>query len=110
MDCVASMFARFKSGPPVADNRGVYDYVANVSHPTLYPHVEMWVMEEVDGKARLVSHVTLDEHRNRARFAIVAYCEALSYVLSYNGWPRDRHEELTATIDGVLPGAVSSAS
>jgi hypothetical protein len=42
--------------------------------------------------------------------AIVAYSEVLSYVLSYNGWPRDRHEELVNILDEVLPGAVSPAS
>lgn len=108
IDCVASMFARLKSDPPVADDRAVYDYVSNISHPTMYPHAEMWVKDEVDGQEKLVSRVTLVEHRNRARFAIVAYCETLSYVLSYNGWPRDRHEELVAAIDEVLPGAVSA--
>jgi hypothetical protein len=40
-DCVAWMVEFLKQAPDTADHRGTYDYVSNISHPTLYPHIEM---------------------------------------------------------------------
>jgi hypothetical protein len=107
-ECVAWMFGFVKSDPPAADLRGIYDYISNSSHPTMYTHIDMWEMADVDGSEQVVSQVTTEEHATRARIAVVPFYEALSCVMSYNGWPRDRHEELTTVLDELLPGVIGS--
>jgi hypothetical protein len=84
---------------------GVYDYISNITHPTLYPHFEMWGPGE-HGEP-LTSQVTIEEHRTRAAFAIVPFLETLSFLASYNGWPRDRLDELEGVVGGLLPGIIA---
>ena len=108
-DCVAWMLEFLKQAPGTADHRGVYDYVSNISHPTLYPHIEMWKMAELDGEQTLVSQITLEDHEKRAALAIVPFCETLSYLMSYNGWPRRLHGQLIEVLDALLPGALAPA-
>ncbi len=86
---------------------GVYDYISNITHPTLYPHFEMWGPGE--GGEPLTSQVTVEEHRTRAAYAIVPFLETLSFLSSYNGWPRDRVDELEAVLGGLLPGIIGPA-
>ena len=63
----------------------------------------------MDGAPRIVSQITIEEHATRARIAVLPFYEALSCVISYNGWPRDWHDELTAALDQVLPGVIGKA-
>jgi hypothetical protein len=108
-DCVAWMVGFLKTAPSTADHRGIYDYVSNISHPTLYPHIEMWQPAESDGQQSLVSQITLGDHERRAALAIVPFCETLSYLMSYNGWPRRIHAALMEVLDKVLPSAITPA-
>jgi hypothetical protein len=96
-----------KQAPSTADHRGIYDYVSNASHPTLYPHIEMWKIVELDGEKTLASQITLEDHEKLAALAIVPFCETLSYVMSYNGWPRRIHGQIIEALDKLLPGALT---
>jgi hypothetical protein len=109
-DCVAWMLRFIKQTPGLADHRGIYDYLSNVSHPTLYPHIEMWNIDERDGEQTLVSQITIEDHEKRAALAIVPFCETLSHLMSYNGWPRRIHEQLIEALDLLLSDAVAGTS
>ncbi len=105
-DCVSWMFGFIDQSPTVG--RGVYDYISNIAHPTLYPHIEMWEPRELDGVDTLVSQIAIEDHVTHARIAVVPFYETLSYVMSYNGWPRDRHDELTVVLERLLPGLIKT--
>ena len=99
-DCVAWMY-RFISQPlSEAAAKGVYDLLSNLSHPTMYPHLQMW--EQPDRP------LTLDDHERRVAAAVVPFYNALSMVLSYYGWPADHLDTLTATLDRLMPGTIAS--
>jgi hypothetical protein len=81
---------------------GVYDFLSNLSHPTLYPHYEGWMRADDDGEVR--STMDLDAHEKQLRLAVIPYYETLTYVMSYNRWPPAPQERLTAAMERVLPG------
>jgi hypothetical protein len=96
VDCVAWMF-RFLQQPLSEEAAvGVYDFLSDISHPTLYPHAQMWEKPETLG-------LTLDDHERRATAALAPFYNVLSMLISYNGWSTDRHDELTATFDQLMP-------
>ena len=109
-DCVAWLMRFLKTAHGTADHRAIYDYVSNLSHPTLYPHIEMWQPAERDGQQTIVSKITIEDHERLAALAIVPFCETLSYVMSYNRWPRGTHERLIGILGKLLPSAVAPAS
>ncbi len=81
---------------------GVYDYLSNLSHPTLYPHIQMWTREDQAEEAR--SSMSLEDHEKMIRLAVVPYYETLSYVMSYHGWPAEPQQRLTEAMEHTLPG------
>lgn len=86
---------------------GVYDFLSNNTHPTLYPARQL--RERVDHGDHVGSILRLDidflERLSSA--AVLAFYNALSYVMSYHDLPRDRHHVLTETIDRILPTALT---
>jgi hypothetical protein len=103
-DCVAWAL-EFMSQPIAGPaGKGIYDFFSNISHPTLYPLLQMWTVAEQNGQMQVVSQVSVENHEKQARLAVISFYEALSYVMSYNNWPRVRHDELTEAIDRLLPG------
>ncbi len=108
-ECVAWMVDFIKQATSAPDQRGIYDYISNVSHPTIYPHAEMWEVALKDGEKTFASQVTIEDHEKRVALAIVPFCETLSHVMSYNGWPRRVHEQLIGTLEELLPGMVATA-
>jgi hypothetical protein len=85
-----------------AEASGVYDFLSNLSHPTLYPHYEGWMRADDHGEVR--SSMDLDAHEKQVRLAVIPYYETLTYVMSYNRWPPAPQERLTAVMERVLPG------
>jgi hypothetical protein len=81
---------------------GVYDYLSNLSHPTLYPHYQLWMRADDGGEIH--STMNLDAHEKQVRLAVIPYYETLTYVMSYHGWPPAPQERLTAAMERVLPG------
>lgn len=107
-DCVAQMFQRLRADPAVSDHRGIYDYVSNISHPTVYPHIEMWQVVEVDGGRSFTSAITVEDHDRRAAMAIRPFCEALKHVILYNGWNYEPFDQLSKVLEALLPDASGS--
>ena len=102
-DCVAWMYGFLSQPLPGEAGRGAYDYVSNISHPTLYTHFDMWGGGEANGQRALVSQISLADHEKRVGMAVVPFYEVLTYVASYYGWPRDEIERLTGEVDRLLP-------
>jgi hypothetical protein len=93
----------FMSQPRAAtEAAGVYDYLSNLSHPTLYPHYQLWMRPDDNGEIQ--STMNLDAHEKQVRLAVIPYYETLTYVMSYHGWPPAPQERLTAVMERVLPG------
>jgi hypothetical protein len=99
-ECVAWMFSFLRQ--PLSEDAatGVYDLLSNLSHPTLYPHVQMWEQPETPG-------LSLDDHERRVRAAVAPFYNVLSMMISYHGWSNTSHDELTRTLDLLMPGVVS---
>jgi hypothetical protein len=92
----------FMSQPrPATEATGVYDYLSNRSHPTLYLHYQGWALTD-DGEVR--STMDLDAHAKQLRVAVIPYYETLSYVMSYCRWPAGPQERLTAAMEQAFPG------
>jgi len=99
-DCVASLISKLMADTPIPDARGVYDRVSNLCHPTSYTHAERWKVVDHEGKQRLASNVGATDHDRPARLAMVAFCEAVKHLVSYNGW---EHTQLDALMDRLPP-------
>ncbi len=86
---------------------GIYDYLSNVTHPTLYPTRELrdWVSsaDHLD-ETVAVLRVETDFVERETAAAVLAYYNALSYVTSFFGWSTSVHEQLTQAIDWILAG------
>jgi hypothetical protein len=104
LETVARMLGTMGQPLETRAAHGVYDYLSNLSHPTLYPHHQMWQLSERDDGPALESNVTVADHDKQIRIAVMPYYEALTYVISYNGWQSDIHARLNDTIDRLLPG------
>lgn len=90
-------------------SEGIYDYLSNVTHPTLYPTRDLreWVPSS-DHPEELVAilHVETDFVERQTVAAVLAYYNALSFVTTFYGWSTDIHDQLTDAIDRLLPGAL----
>jgi hypothetical protein len=72
--------------------KGVYGFLANLSHPTVDAIMELW------GK-----RPRAEEQQRQVEYVVLGFYNALSAVIDYHGWPPARFEELTTNIDQVLP-------
>lgn len=90
-------------------SEGIYDFLSNVTHPTLYPTRDLreWATSP-DHPEELVAilHVETDFVERQTVAAVLAYYNALSLVTSFFGWSTDGHDQLTEAIDRLLPGAL----
>jgi len=89
---------------------GVYGYLSNITHPTLYPVRQMrdWIVAPGhEGHATSEVSVDVDFLVRQGTVAVLAFYNALSYVTSYFGWQTGPHDALTAAIDRTLPGAIT---
>jgi len=100
-DCVAWMY-RFLGQPLTeAAATGIYDFLSNLSHPTLYPHAQMWEKRDMPG-------ISLDDHERRAAAAVAPFYNVLSMAISYNDWSTKHHDDLTEILDRLMPGILKS--
>jgi hypothetical protein len=113
---VTSMFELFErqAGSTITKRTalGMYDFLSNATHPTLYPSRQrrMWVEHPSHpGEHIALERVEVGFLKRQAAVAVVAYYNALSYVTSYFGWSRGVYDTLTARIDTVLPGTLTNA-
>ncbi|WP_370615180.1 hypothetical protein [Mumia sp. Pv 4-285] len=108
-DSVRWMYDLAAAAGGTIDSRGaegIYGFLSNLTHPTLYPIKQMrvWIHDETAGHA--VAHLRLDVafSENLARVALAAFYNTLTYVTSYFGWPIDLIDGLTARLDEAIPG------
>jgi hypothetical protein len=73
--------------------KGVYGFLANLSHPTVDAIMELWGQRP-----------RAEEQQSHVEYVVVGFYNALSAVIDYHGWSRGRFDELTNEIDRVLPG------
>lgn len=109
-EAVASMLRTM--GQPLAQETAVatYDYLSNLSHPTLYPHSQMWSVSGTGGKREVGSAITLEDHEKLVRIALVPYYEMMARLTRYNGWSSGPHDRLTAAMDRLLPGVFTASA
>lgn len=86
---------------------GMYGYLSNLTHPTLYPIRQMreWSSDDPTHPHERVANLSIDAvHLERlAIAAITAFYSAHSSVTSYFGWDTQVHDRLTAEIGQVAP-------
>lgn len=108
--CVAWMykFLHAATGSSVDERTGigVYGFLSNMTHPTLYPVRQLRVWEPADHDGHATSSLALDLPflERQATAAVVAFYNTLSYIIGYYGWPSSAHDRLTSLIDEILPG------
>lgn len=87
---------------------GIYGFLSNLTHPTLYPIKQMrvWNHDETAGHAVALLQLDVGFSENLARVALAAFYNTLTYITSYFGWPTDLIDGLTARLDEDIPGFV----
>lgn len=86
---------------------GVYDYLSNVTHPTLYPTRDLreWVPSpDHPGELFAILRVETDFIERQTGAAVLAYYSALAYVTSFFGWNTEAIDQLAQVVDRLLPG------
>ncbi|TCC19417.1 hypothetical protein [Kribbella speibonae] len=90
-------------------SEGIYDFLSNLTHPTLYPTRDLWdwgSSPEHPDEQVAVLRTEIDFIERQATAAVTAYYNALSYVTSFFGWSMEIHDQLTDAIDQLLPNAL----
>lgn len=107
-ECVTWMFELLErhaaSTISARQGEGLYGFLSNYTHPTLYPTQQMREWVDHGDHASSVHCLEIGFLDRQAQLAVVVFYNALSFVMSYFGWPTDRHDELTALIDRAMPG------
>lgn len=89
---------------------GMYDFLSNSTHPTLYPSRQrrVWIEHPSHpGEHVALEKIELNFVRKQTAAPVVAYYNALTYVTSYFGWPPDACDALKTHINETLPGTVA---
>lgn len=109
-ECVVLMYEKTNASPGVAlserEGKGVYGFLCNMTHPTLYPIREMTTWHKTDD-GHFESHLTLDvDFLGRlASAGVMTFFNTVSLLMSFMGWTSDKHGEWARLIDRTLPGA-----
>ncbi len=84
---------------------GVYGFLSNMTHPTLYPARErrVWVENGEAGHHETLLSVAVSSAESEARVALAAFYNALNYVTAYFGWPTGVVDGLTVKIEATIP-------
>ena len=98
------------SGITERQGRGVYGFLCNMTHPTLYPVRQMTAWQH-GPEGHLESHLSIDlDFLGRlAGAAVVTYFNAISLLMGYMGWTSDRFSAWEELIDRTLPGTFLSS-
>lgn len=84
---------------------GIYGFLSNMTHPTLYPARQRrrWYEDPEHGHRVAYLDVELGSVENEARVALAAFYNALTYATSYFGWPTTIVDALEAKIEATIP-------
>jgi hypothetical protein len=98
--------SRIGTGISGRQAQGVYGFLCNMTHPTLYPVRQMTDWHQVEGSDHLESHLSLDLPflEKLAGAAIVTHFNTASLFMSYMGWKSARHSAWEDVIERTLPG------
>ncbi len=85
---------------------GIYGFLSNMTHPTLYPARQLREWTDDPGTGHSTAHLRLDVGflERQASAAVVAFYNAMSFTTSYFGWSTEVHDVLTSNIDEKMPG------
>ena len=90
---------------------GIYGFLSNLTHPTLYPVRQMREFTQSEahpGEVVSQLHLDLDFQTRQASSAVVTFYQAHAFLTSYFGWPSTIHDQLTERIDEILPGTFNA--
>lgn len=112
--CVEAMYeflaGRTSSSVDARIGIGVYGYLSNVTHPTLYPVRELreWHLAASghDEHATAISVLPIDFVERQASVTAVCFFNTLSYLTGYCGWPKDHHNRLVSLLRSALPNSI----
>lgn len=84
---------------------GIYGFLSNMTHPTLYTARQRRVWTRDPANHHLVAHLRIDigSIEAEARAALAAFYNALTYATSYYGWLTMVTDDLEATIENTIP-------
>lgn len=113
--CVGWMykFLEERGGSTIDDRAalGVYGFLSNMTHPTLYParQLQEWTADPAVGHGHPTAYLRLDLDflERQASAAVAAFYSTLSVTTSYFGWSRTVHDDLTVKVEAALPGVLS---
>lgn len=84
---------------------GIYGYLSNLTHPTLYPSRLRRGWVQVPGSEYWggLQERRIDEVESEARAALAPVFNAITYTISYFGWSDDMLSGLKTEIDSKIP-------
>jgi hypothetical protein len=83
---------------------GIYDYLSNRVHPTLYPIRFMMDNGVDDSRLGFTLWSDYDSLTKMAAAPVLEFYGAMDLITSFYGWDRRLVDELGAEIEGVVPG------
>lgn len=96
--------------PPLPEKQreGIYDFLSNHVHPTLYVTRELFRSRQTgDGERTAELAVDPEYHQKLARLTVAPFHLVLAMILSYHNWPDTHLKRLEAEIDAALPGMLA---
>ena len=108
---VADLFERLHRGAgssvTARQGSGIYGFLSGGTHPSLYQARQLRVYVDHGGHVGTVLEADVAHLERLLVVPLAAYYNALSYTIDFYGLDRAAHDELTNTIDEVLPGALA---
>lgn len=87
--------------------QGIYAFLSSGTHPSLYQARQLRNAINTGDSVKSVLSVDTSYLENLLGVAVMAFYNALSYVVSFYGLGSEYHAVLTEKIDAVLPGRLS---
>ncbi|WP_458107699.1 hypothetical protein M1D51_19535 [Arthrobacter sp. R3-55] len=84
-------------------SEGIYSFLSSGTHPSLYQARQMRKYVDRGEYVGTVLKVDLDYLERLLGVGVIAFYNALSYVVSFYGLPAQAHDELTRQIDDTMP-------
>jgi hypothetical protein len=107
---VVASYGRLTPPLPEKQRQGVYDFLSNHVHPTIYTTRELFrPAVAADGSKTAELSLDPEYHSKLARLTIAPFHFALAHVLAYHGWPDDHLKLLEEDIEVALPGMLTGS-
>jgi hypothetical protein len=107
---VVALYGRLTPPLPEKQRQGVYDFLSNHVHPTVYTTRELFRLAvAADGNRTAQPSLDPQYHSKLARLTIAPFHFALAHVLAYHGWPDDHLKLLGEDIEVALPAMLAGS-